>query len=490
MKPQLRMLTRLLATMFLGWLALILTGCGSSNKTSTPSTPTTPAAVGFLYTTTNGQGDNKVLRLSRYADGKVGAEKSYDTFGDGGANVMAGGDAHGDFDSQGAIQIIGNYLLTVNAGSNTISVFGLNRTNGELNFLENEASGGVRPVSIAYTKQNGSDNMYWVVVGNQWNNPNVQKGPGSEPAANIERYPNDGFFKVSPPAAEGKDLSTADASDAQRNITLFSFNSATGDLSVVKILANYPRQNGGPTTVSFSDDGSKLAVATWGIAHFGTNTPVATDNKDTTEQRPSRVYVYNFNNQNGETTNAQYFEQVGIAGTIGINWARGNNDYIHASNFNLANNMSNNGLTVLQSTATAVTKQNGYKTGAANTIDEACWTILSPDGKRLYVSSFGTNVITPFELNDNGTVKSTLTFAERGSSAERPAGDTKDMYITSDNKYLYSIGAFETFTMNRFNITPTGLTFVDQYDYQATKSMKGTRGANNFLGLAGFDIAK
>jgi hypothetical protein len=49
-----------------------------------------------------------------------------------------------------------------------------------------------------------------------------------------------------------------------------------------------PRENGGTSQISFSPDGRKLAVSTWGIPHFLTEDPKLE------EMHPSRVYVYNF----------------------------------------------------------------------------------------------------------------------------------------------------------------------------------------------------
>jgi hypothetical protein len=145
-----------------------------------------PTLKEFIYTTTNGEGTNQVLKLDRFSDGSVGNEIAYSTQSMGGSNTAAGGDAKGDFDSQNAVQIIGDYLLVVNAGGNEVTTFEINRTNGSLTFKSNTNSGGTRPVSITYTQKSGSTTDYWVVVGNQWNNPNVQKD-----GANIERYPDD-----------------------------------------------------------------------------------------------------------------------------------------------------------------------------------------------------------------------------------------------------------------------------------------------------------
>ncbi len=424
---------------------------------------------------------NKVMQLTRYADGTVGNEVVYDTKAKGAANVSVGGDAHGDFDTQGAVQIIGDYLLTVNAGSdNMISVFKVDRSTGDLTWMENVGSGGDRPVSITYTKKPNTDDQYWVIVGNQWNNPNVQKG-----GDDLVRYPDaDGtpfFFD----GDNRVDLTQTDASDANRNIRLFSFDASDGALAAKSgaPLATYVRDNGGPTTVSFSADGTKLAVSTWGVAHFATTDPLIA------EQHKSRVYVYNFNGADGTVNQTpRYFEKEGIAGTIGISWAPNSNTTIYASNFNLINSLKDHGLTVLTDNGTDVTLAQNKNTGAADSTDEACWTALSPDGKHLYVSSFGANVITPFDIGTNGRIDSTLAYAARGD--DTPAGDTKDMYITPDNKYMYVLGAFQTFTMNRFKINDDAtLTYGGQYKYKETKDSSGP-GEHNFLGLVGFDINK
>ena len=172
---------------------------------------------------------------------------AYSTNSRGGANTTAGGGARSDFDTQGAIQIIGDYLLNVNAGGNTISIFSIDRPTGVLTFKRNVKSGRTRPASITYTQKAGSSSEYWVVVRKQWNNPNIQKDGNT-----IECYPNDAWYPV--------DLAQLGATDTERNITLFSFNASTGVLTLDKQLDTYVRKNGGHATVSFSNDGSKLGV--------------------------------------------------------------------------------------------------------------------------------------------------------------------------------------------------------------------------------------
>ena len=421
-------------------------------------------ALGYLYTTTNGEGTNQVVRFSRYPDGSLSDERAYTTNSKGGANVTAGGDAHGDFDAQGAIQIIGNYLLNVNAGGNTVSVFSLERKNGDLSFKSNTPSGGTRPVSIAYTKKDGSANEYWLVVGNQWNNPNVQKD-----GANIERYPNNAFFL--------QDLKAADASDNERNIQLFSFNATTGALTSEKQLDKFVRENGGPTTVSFSEDGTKLAVSTWGIAHFNTEAT------SLSEQHPSRVYVYNFSN--GNVTNRRFFEEAGISGTIGFSWAKSSNNRLFVSNFNLIPDKRDNSVTVLTDNGSSVGKAANYSVTSPTGINEACWTALNSTGNKLYVASFATNLISTFNVGFPGLTFNTAV-ARAGTA---PAGDSKDIYITPDDRYLYNLGAFQSFSINAFTITGNSVNYKAQTFLSATASGSGIPGKYNFLGLMGFDVS-
>lgn len=421
------------------------------------------AVVGYLYTTTNGEGINKVVRFSRHPDGSLSDEKSYSTNSKGGANVAAGGDAHGDFDAQGGVQIIGDYLLNVNAGGNTISVFSLNKKTGDLSFKNNVNSGGTRPASIGYIQKNGSNDEYWVVVGNQWNNPNVQKD-----APNIERYPNDAFYM--------NDLTQPDPTDNERNIQLFTFNTTTGALTSIRQLDKYDRENGGPTTVRFSHDGTKLAVATWGIAHFMTMHPLLT------EQRPSRVYVYDF--ANGNVSNGRYFEEQGIAGSIGFSWNKTDNSTLYVTNFNVIATKRDNSVTVLRDNGSAVSKIGNYASTSPNGINQSCWTVMNAAGTKLYVTSFLTNNVSTFDVNGPA-----LTFEgseKRGGLA--PDGDSKELWMSPDGKYLYNTGALQSFSINLFDVNGNSLHYRSQTILKTTADGKGIAGKYNFLGLKGFDI--
>ncbi len=427
-------------------------------------------AVGYMYTTLNGEGENAVVRFSRYESGVIGDEKAFWTGSKGGANRGAGGDAFGDFDSQNAINIIGNYLLAVNAGGHDVTVFSIDRASGDLEKIANVASGGERPVTIASQAVAGSSDKYWVVVGNQWNNPNVQKGGAGEPA--IERYPNAEFI------AEGHKGKVA-----ERNIALFIFDAKTGELTLNSVLDSYVGTNGGPTTVDFSPNGKSLAVATWGIAHFGTATP----NLD--EQKPSRVYVYDFDAETGVTDNRRFYEEAGVAGSIGMDWTP-NSANLLVTNFNLTVEKRDHSVTVLSVSNDAVTEIQNFGTGdGAGDVDEACWIIVNPDGDKVYASSFGTNVISIFNLDSAGKLsiigsgKETVTAARAKGT---PGGDTKDMLIMGDDFYV--IGAYQTYTLSHYKIKSDGtLKLVKEYDVETATKDLGP-GTYNFLGLAGYSI--
>lgn len=445
-------------------VTMTLSSCRNENVTGEQTGPT---VAGFIYTSTNGQSTNQVVRFTRMSDGSISNEKAYSTNSLGGSNPSAGGDAHGDFDFQGSLKIIENYLLVANAGGNTVSVFSLDRKNGDLSLLSNVNSGGKRPVSITKTPVRGSSSEYWVVVANQWDNPNIQKD-----LPNVQRFPNNAFFL--------NNLTQADSSDQLRNIELFRFNSSTGSLTLVSQLDTYVRENGGPSDVTFSDDGTKLAVSTWGIAHFGTSSP------SLTEQRPSRVYVYNFNN--GAISNKRFYEEQGISGTIGISWAKNSTSKIFASNFNTTVAKTNSSVTTLTDNGSTVAKTANFTTGSDTDLDEACWTVLNSSGDRLYVASFTGNVISTYAINAAGDITSKLQVTSRGGKT--PEGDSKELYITSDNKYLYNTGALQSYSMNIFDVTNAGVTYRSQTILNTTQGQTGQPGANNFMGLDGFDIKK
>jgi len=95
---------------------------------------------GAVYALSNAVSGNAVLVYDRAADGTIAYAGSYATGG------LGSGDGLG---SQGAVTVSGSgrFVLAVNAGSNSISSFVVRPSGLELRDVE--ASGGIRPTSVA-----------------------------------------------------------------------------------------------------------------------------------------------------------------------------------------------------------------------------------------------------------------------------------------------------------------------------------------------------
>lgn len=113
-------------------------------------------ADGAVFTLTNAPDGNQVVVYDRNANGSLGARRTFSTGGNG---------SGGGLGNQGAVVLSdsGQWLLAVNAGSNSVSVFYV--LGSFLHRTDVEASGGTRPVSvtieddIVYVLNAGSDNL-------------------------------------------------------------------------------------------------------------------------------------------------------------------------------------------------------------------------------------------------------------------------------------------------------------------------------------------
>ncbi len=111
---------------------------------------------GAVFTLTNNIGGNEVVVFDRFADGSLGASRRYSTRGTG---------TGGGLGNQGALALSdsGRWLLAVNPGSNSVSVF-LSFGN-YLYRTDTKASGGNTPISVTieddvvYVLNAGSDNV-------------------------------------------------------------------------------------------------------------------------------------------------------------------------------------------------------------------------------------------------------------------------------------------------------------------------------------------
>ena len=410
--------------------------------------------TGFIYTSTNSSSGNAIIAVARHKDGSVTEinKSPYLT----GANGDA---AEGDFDHQWALRIVGDYLLAVNAGGNpvnsSLSVFKINKANGHLTQvdqnpttpgMDNIDSRGVRAVSIASKVINGTN---WILVGNQFANPNYQKSPAQA----------FGFPVVSTPL---------------RNVAVFTFDNTNGLLKYKNIGATYTDgNNGGPCTVEFNSAGTKVAVSTWGIPHF--DAPDA----DLTLQKPGRLYVYNFSA--GNLAQTGMYEETGVSGNIGLSWSP-NDRYIYLANFNLHSSKENNSVTVHDGTTAA--KVQNFGTSDRN--DEACWTWVSLDKRKLHVASFTSNAVSSFDIDGDNKLAVSLNpnYVIRRNV---PLIDTKDMHEADG--YLFVSGAFKSHTISTFkrNAATGSLAEISSSPYHIPSVAGKTPEQAAFMGLTGFD---
>lgn len=409
---------------------------------------------GFIYTSTNNTAGNGIIAVGRNSDGAL-TELTGSPY----ATGSTGDAAKGDFDHQWALRIVGDYLLAVNAGANpvnsSISVFKINRTDGSLTQIDqntstpgidNMDSRGVRAVSIASKVINGTN---WILVGNQYANPNYQKSPAQAM----------GFPVVTTPL---------------RNVVVFKFDQTNGMLQYQSIGATYTDgTNGGPCTVEFNSTGTKVAVSTWGIPHF--DTPDA----DLSLQKPGRLYVYNFSG--GALTQTGMYEETGVSGNIGLSWSP-NDNYIYLANFNLHSSKETNSVTVHDGNTAA--KVQNFGTSDRN--DEACWTWVTFDKRKLYVASFTGNDVSAFDIGTDNKLSVSLSpnFVHRRGV---PPQDTKDLYEAGG--YLFVSGAFQSHSISTFskNESTGAITEIASSPYYIPSVAGKTKAQVAFMGLTGFD---
>ena len=129
-----------------------------------------------------------------------------------------------------------------------------------------------------------------------------------------------------------------------------------------------------------------------------------------------------------------------------------------------------------------ISKVQNFGTGSGD-IDEACWVYVDHKNNRVLISSFGANWISSFNVNGDGTLAKigqdkNTTYTKRADSV--PNGDTKDMYVSGDGKYLYINGAYQAYSIGIMKINPDG-TLTQKAEVQGP-------GSYNFLGLKGFDL--
>jgi len=435
---------------------LVVVGCDSDNDqiaiaappADQPAQPEPEPVVTptqYLYTQTNDPRGNHVVLFTVSEQGTLSEQDSFETGGYGDAD-------DNDFDSQGAVRILDNYLLTVNSGEepsdtaltsaySSVAVFEI-AEDGTLSRIDqdpdqagiqNVDSRGIRAVSIDFFN---TDDTTWVVVANQHSNRLCLTIESDDLAECVDQYGN----------------TVADLLESEdttgRNLQLFRFEN--GRLNHVRELVAFTPRHGGPSQVTFSPDGRSIVTTLWGI-------PNILYPADPTLLTPSRTMLWSFDSTVGESSVERYFEHPGISGSVGFGW-RPDSRFVYVSSFSLDASAADASVVALDtqsSDAVFTSDGNSVWSGAgAIPVSErpaACWLWVNEAGDRVYTIAFRTNTVSTFETDGPG-LDHLQTLARQGIDV----GDSKDLFISADGKWAWVLGAYETHTISTFSVEEDG----------------------------------
>ena len=124
-------------------LSLLTIALGFSAMSPLPALAQAPKGGGAVFVMTNSVERNQVIAYARDANGALTGGERFDTGGRGSGGQTA------PFASQGSITLSQDHtlLFAVNAGSGTISVFGV--FGSALRLIDETLSGGSEPVAVA-----------------------------------------------------------------------------------------------------------------------------------------------------------------------------------------------------------------------------------------------------------------------------------------------------------------------------------------------------
>lgn len=373
--------------------------------------------VGGVYAGTNRVGGNTLAAFGRNADGTLSAIREYAT---GGLGAVPEDSVADPLISADAVVNVGDrFVLTTNAGSNTVSSFRIN-SDYSLTLVNTVATGGTRPNSIA--ARNGL-----VYVAN----------------------------------ADADGVSTA-SPDESGTVTGFRLDQGSGVLTAI---AGSTRALGTrPSNIEFSTDGGHLVVAShnagsamlaggsdaelqsFGVLADGSLTPAALATAISTlpgnaESRnlPS-VIDFEIVERNGAqiviATESREYTPGGELGTL----AQFQTGSVSTWRLNADGSLTPLSQDVL--TGSAITFGPSLTDGPTS----ACWITVSPDGTTFWVTSASNSVISSFTLNPDGTTTLIESRAAFGVPADADAADPfadamifTDVAVSSDGDYLYQL---------------------------------------------------
>ncbi len=319
---------------------------------------------GAVYTLSNAADTNRVLAYSRSAQGDLQLAGAYPT---GGAGTGA------SLGSQGAVALTANgqWLLAVNAGSNSISAFSVR--NDALVLTDVIASGGVRPISVAV-----ADNLVYV----------LNAGGGAGSTDNIS-----GFYLSQQGQLHALDNSTQPLSATNTAPAQISFG-RRGDVLIVTEKATsrvdgfVVDDNGraGPVTYAPSSGSTPFGFAVSSQGYLFVSEAVNSGLSS---------YAVNADGTVGVVTPSLINHQAAAC------WVVLSKDERYAYTANAAGN-SISGYRIAHDGTLALLDADGFTASANRPLDLA----VSNDGRFLYALNAGSNALSIYRVGPEGSLTS------------------------------------------------------------------------------------
>jgi hypothetical protein len=396
------------------------------------SSGSSSAVVGAAYFITNEPSGNQILAMNIASNGKLSNVKSTSAGGRGSHGITSPNGPDGLF-SQGAVKVNAEaeMLVTINPGSNTISMFSINANNpSELTMVGNPVSSeGEFPMSIAI---NSNATMVCVLNGGAVNGVNCYSPDKTQ---GLIAMPN-----------------------TLRSLSLNQTTPATGPA-------------GTASHIVFSEDGTKLFASVKGIPPtpgFIAAWDIASDGSLSAEpvkSEPSTGGLLPFSMTVIPGTNAILATDAGVGFDI----------FNFGGNINGTNAASINGTQNALSATSSVVAINGQKA--------TCWSSFSPKSGNFYLTDIGTSTIT--EVNVDKNLKGTI--VKQYPQIAGSATIDNDIATIGNNNFLYVLAPNAT-TVNVLSVNAPGkATSVQNFNFaSAAKAARITIDKNNLQGMTTF----
>ena len=363
-----------------------------------------PERIGAVYVMTNNLENNEIAVFGRMADGKLYSVGNYATGGAGSTDFdgMEGLDPLISADSI-VVTEDEEYLITVNAGSNTVTSFAI-KEDYTLELISTVPSGGVGPNSVAV-----HDGLVFVT--------NIDRdgfafGDESTPRAE----PNDEGSVVGFRLSEGGELTATDYYAELDNRPANIAFSTDGDRLIVSSITS--------GSAVLPGDNAEASIYSFNILRSGNlalvDSATSTLRGNAEERNLPSAIDFDISIQGDRefvvVTEAREFNFEGAPPAFPALQAGSVSVYELNADSTLTITTSD-----LATTGGDASAQNTF--GAEGQQLTACWIDFASDGSTFYVSNAVSATISSFRLNEDGTVETIDTVAASGTSAFETPGE-------------------------------------------------------------------